>query len=86
MTIRCVGRTVITTGKSHPGEEWEETFDRLYHEALGPLEPRRRIVFSAHHGFEAWAPPRMVIMANDDAPDDERQDPPVFVTTEQPRC
>jgi len=85
MTIHSVGNTVMRSGKSLAGETWEDTLQRLYHETLPPREPRRRIIFSTYHEFEVGSPANMVIMASDDAPDDERQDPPVFITTDPPQ-
>jgi hypothetical protein len=82
MTIRSVGKTVITSGKSHAGEKWEDTLKRLYHETLPSHEPRRHVVFMTYHSFEVGSPTNMVIMGSDGFPIDERQDPPLFITTE----
>jgi hypothetical protein len=85
MTIHSVGKSVIKSGKSHAGERWEDTLHRLYHETLSPHEPRRRVVFMTYHGFEVGSPTNMVIMASDGGHSDERQDPPLFITTEPPQ-
>jgi hypothetical protein len=85
MTIRSVGKLVIKSGMSRFGEEWEDTLDRLYHETIPPHEPRRRVVFMTYQGFEVGSPTNMVIMATDGEPADERQDPPLFITTEPPQ-
>jgi hypothetical protein len=83
MAIHSAGRSVVRSAESHPGEDWEDTLRRLYHETLPPDEPRRRIVFMTYHGFEVGSRTNMVIMGSDDP--DERQDPPLFITTEPPQ-
>jgi hypothetical protein len=83
MTIRSAGKAVIKSGTSHAGEKWEDTLQRLYHETLPSDEPRRRVVFMIYHGFEVGSPTNMVIMGSDGS--DERQDPPVFITTDPPQ-
>jgi hypothetical protein len=85
MAIHSAGRSVVRSAKSHPGEEWEDTLRRLYHETLPPDEPRRRVVFMTYHGFEVGSPTNMVIMGSGDSGSGERQDSPLFITTEPPQ-
>jgi len=85
MTIHSVGKTGSKSGKSKTGETWEDFLLRLYHETLPSKEPRRRIVFSTYHEFEVGSATNMVIVASDNSLDDERQDPPVFITTDPPQ-
>jgi len=80
MTIHSAGRSVIKSGKSCEGEKWEDTLHRLYHETLPAHEPRRRILFTTYHESEVGSPANMVIMASD-----EKQDPPLFITTHPPQ-
>jgi len=85
MTIHSAGQSVVRSAKSHPGEGWEDTLRRLYHETLPPDEPRRRVVFMTYHGFEVGSPTNMVIMGSGDPGSGEGQDPPLFITTEPPQ-
>src|SRR3954451_19381388 len=85
MTIRSTDQTVVKTTKSHPGEKWEDTLDRLYHESLSPDEPRRRVVYMTYHEFEAGSPTNLVIMGSDGPDSGERQDAPLYITTEPPQ-
>jgi hypothetical protein len=85
MTIRSVGKMVIKSGTSRVGEEWEATLGRLYHETIPLHEPRRRVVFMTYHGFVVGSPTNMVIMGSDGEYPDERQDPPLFITTDPPQ-
>ena len=85
MTIRSADQTATRTTESHPGEKWEDTLHRLYHENLPPDEPRRRLVFMTYHGFEVGSSTNMVIMGSDGPDSGERQDAPLFVMTEPPQ-
>jgi hypothetical protein len=83
MTIRSADQRLALSTKSHPGEKWEDTLHRLYHETLPAHEPRRRVVFITYQAAEVGSSTNMVIMGSDGA--DERQDPPLFITTEPPQ-
>jgi hypothetical protein len=85
MTIRSAGRTVITSGESRAGEEWEDTLGRLYREALPAHEPPRRVVFRHYRSYEVSTSTNMVITGSGDAAGREKRDPPVFITTEPPQ-
>jgi hypothetical protein len=85
MTIRSTGQAVVRTTKSHPGEKWEDTLHRLYHEGLPPDEPRRRVVFMTYHESEVGSPTNLVIMGSDGPDSGERQNVPLFITTDPPQ-
>jgi hypothetical protein len=85
MTIHDSGRDLVIHGESLAGEEWPETFLRLYQELLPPGAPGRKLVYAQHRGPGRGMATNKVITCYRDATGRLATDHPLILRTRPPQ-